>query len=139
MLTFGGQRWFCPGCESGDACAHGRHPQTDLVGSHWALPITSTLCFDIFSPPPGDNDVISQVGRLSSNEMKIAPRSLRMALGASGRSAIICMAVSRLGDRNLTLPERRSLSTSPWDLETEILALRHQLTVLRRKAPKWLA
>src|ERR1700687_2700755 len=76
-----------------------------------------TLCFDIFSPPLGDSDVISQVERLSSNEMKIAPRSLRMALSASGRSAIICMAVSRVGDRTLTLPERRSLSTSPWDLE----------------------
>jgi hypothetical protein len=98
-----------------------------------------TLCFDIFSPPPGDSDVISQVERLSSNEMKIAPRSLRMALGASGRSAIICMAVSRVGDRNLTLPERRSLFTSPWDLEAEILTLRHQLNVLRRKAPKRLA
>jgi len=34
-----------------------------------------TECFDIFSPPPGDSDVISQVERLSSNEMKIAPRS----------------------------------------------------------------
>src|SRR3984893_3772540 len=98
-----------------------------------------TLCFDIFSPLPGDNDVISQVERLSSNEMKIAPRSLRMALGASGRSAIICMAVSRVGDRNLTLPERRSLFTSPWDLEAEILRLRHQLNVLRRKSPKRLA
>src|ERR1700722_7857701 len=76
-----------------------------------------TLCFDIFSPPPGDSDVISQVERLSSNETKIAPRSLRMALGASGRSAIICKAVSRVGGRNLTLPECRSLSTSPWDLE----------------------
>ena len=75
----------------------------------------------------------------TNNEMKIAPRSLRMALGASGRSAIIRMAVSRVGDRNLTLPECRSLSTSPWDLEAEILALRHQLTVLRRKAPKRLA
>jgi hypothetical protein len=30
-----------------------------------------TLCFDIFSPPPGDSDVISQVERLSSNETKI--------------------------------------------------------------------
>ena len=57
------------------------------------------------------------VERLSSNEIKIAPRSLRMALGVSGRSAITCMAVSRVGDRNLTLPERRSLSTSPWNLE----------------------
>ena len=44
-----------------------------------------------------------------------------------------------MGGRNLTLPERRSLSTSPWDLEAEILTLRHQLNVLRRKAPKQLA
>jgi integrase-like protein len=49
------------------------------------------------------------------------------------------MVVSRVGGRNLTLPERRSLSTSPWDLEAEILTLRHQLNVLRRKAPKRLA
>src|ERR1700741_3479539 len=37
-----------------------------------------TLCFDIFSRPPGDSDVTSQVDRLSSNEMNIAqdrPRS----------------------------------------------------------------
>jgi hypothetical protein len=63
---------------------------------HTKVP-AGTLCFDIFSPPPGDNDVISQVERLSSNEMKIAPTSLRMALGASG--AIIFMAISRVGDR----------------------------------------
>src|SRR5271157_4383012 len=55
-----------------------------------------TLCFDIFSLLPGDSDVISQVERLSSIETKIAPRSLRMALGASDRSAIACMAVSRV-------------------------------------------
>jgi hypothetical protein len=66
--------------------------------------------------------------------MNIAPRSLRIAFGASGRSATVCMVVPRVGDRNLTLPERRSLSTSPWDLEAEILTLRHQLNVLRRKA-----
>src|ERR1700686_3308698 len=39
-----------------------------------------TTCFDIFSPPPGDSDVISHVDRLSSNETKMAPRSLRFAL-----------------------------------------------------------
>jgi hypothetical protein len=37
-----------------------------------------------------------------------------MALGDSGRSAIIWPLQC---DRNLTLPERRSLFTSPWDLE----------------------
>src|ERR1700720_1199791 len=75
------------------------------------------LCFDIFSPPSGDSDVISQVERLSSNETNIAPRSLRIAFGASGRLATVCMVVSRVGRRNLTLPERRGLSTSPSDLE----------------------
>src|ERR1019366_7326331 len=50
-------------------------------------------------------------------EMNIAPRSVRIAFGASGRSATVCMVVSRVGGRNLTLPERRSLSTSPWDLD----------------------
>src|SRR5712672_2233532 len=56
-----------------------------------------TVCFDIFSPPPGDSDVISQVDRLSSNEMKIAPRSVRIAVSAWGRSVIICMVASRVG------------------------------------------
>src|SRR3974390_339648 len=51
-------------------------------------PVTSpprTTCFDIFSPPPGDSDVISHVDRLSSNETKIAPRSVRIAVGAGER------------------------------------------------------
>jgi hypothetical protein len=40
-------------------------------------------CFDIFVPPPGDSDVISQVERLSSNETKIAPRLVWIAFGSS--------------------------------------------------------
>src|SRR5271167_3423475 len=75
-----------------------------------------TTCFDIFSPPPGDSEVISHVDRLSSNETKIAPRSVRIAVGASGRSATVCMVASRVGGSNLTLPKCRSPSTSPWDL-----------------------
>jgi len=39
-----------------------------------------TLCFDIFSLPPGNSDVISQVERLSSNETKIAPSTRRFGL-----------------------------------------------------------
>src|SRR3977135_1585776 len=39
-----------------------------------------TACFDIFSPPSGDSDVISHVDLLSSNEMNIAARSERIAL-----------------------------------------------------------
>src|ERR1700726_3900494 len=72
----------------------------------------ATLCFDIFPPPPGDSEVITQVDRLSSIETKIAPRSLRIALGASGRSAITCMLVSRVAPSDPPLSERRSLSTS---------------------------
>src|ERR1700686_662254 len=48
-----------------------------------AMSPAETLCFDIFSPPPGDSDVISQVERLSSNETKIAPRLVRIAVGFS--------------------------------------------------------
>src|ERR1700726_2140808 len=55
--------------------------------------------------------------RVSSNETNIAPRSVRIAFGASDRSATVCMVVSRVSGRNLTLPERWSLSTSPWDLD----------------------
>src|SRR5208282_1338082 len=80
-----------------------------------------TTCFDIFSPPPGDSDVISHVDRLSSNETKIAPRSVRIAVGASGRSATVCMVASRVGGSNLTLPEYRSLSTSPMGSNLRLL------------------
>src|SRR5271168_1758647 len=75
-----------------------------------------TECFDIFSAEPGDSDVTSQMERLSSKEMKIAARLDWMAVGASCRSATAGMVVSRVSVRNLTLPERWSLSTSPWDL-----------------------
>src|SRR5438552_6583563 len=80
-------------------------------GSPATLP-PRTTCFDIFSPPPGDSDVISHVDRLSSNKTKIAPRLVRIAVGASGRSATVCMVASRVGGSNLTLPKCRSLSTS---------------------------
>src|SRR5271163_977685 len=77
-----------------------------------------TECFDIFSAEPGHSDVTSQMERLSSKEMKIAARLDWMAVGASCRSATAGMVVSRVSVRNLTLPERWSLSTSPWDLWT---------------------
>jgi hypothetical protein len=72
-----------------------------------------TLRFDIFPPPPGDTDVISQIERLSSKETKIAPRVVRIAVGSSCRSAIDCIAVSIVGGCNLTLRQSRPLSTSP--------------------------
>jgi hypothetical protein len=36
-----------------------------------AVSPAGTLCFDIFSPPPGDTDVMSQIERLSSKETKL--------------------------------------------------------------------
>src|SRR5271169_6701528 len=62
-----------------------------------AVSPADALCFDIFSPPPGDTDVMSQIERLSSKETKIAPRLVRIAVGSSCRSAIDCMAVSTVG------------------------------------------
>jgi hypothetical protein len=38
-----------------------------------AMSPAETLCFDIFSPPAGEIDVINQVDRLSSKETKMAP------------------------------------------------------------------
>jgi hypothetical protein len=50
------------------------------------IPATSpvtTACLDIFSPPPGDSEVISHFDWLSSNETKIAARSVRIVIGPS--------------------------------------------------------
>ena len=72
----------------------------------FSRPATSpprTECFDIFSPPPGDSDVIIQVDRLSSNETKIAPRSVRIAVSARGRSGTTCMVASRVGGCSTSL------------------------------------
>jgi hypothetical protein len=42
-----------------------------------------TVCLDIFSPPQGDSDVISQALRDSSSETKIAPSSVRIGSSPS--------------------------------------------------------
>src|SRR6266568_119667 len=62
-------------------------PDTSLAG---------TECLDIFSPPPGDRDVISQVLRNSSSETKIAPRSVRIA-ACAGRGTSSGIVASRVG------------------------------------------
>src|SRR6516162_3653177 len=61
-----------------------------------AMSPPGTACFDIFSPAPGDSEVISQVERLSSNDTKIAPRSVRIAADMSGRGMMRCMIVSEV-------------------------------------------
>src|SRR3954465_7466018 len=50
-----------------------------------------TACFDIFSPPPGAREVMTQVERLSSSETKIALRSVRIAACSLGRGQRACM------------------------------------------------
>src|SRR4051812_21413534 len=50
-----------------------------------------TECLDIFSPPPGAREVMTQVERLSSSETKIALRSVRIAACSSGRGQRACM------------------------------------------------
>ena len=54
-------------------------------------------CFDIFSPPPGDSEVISQLDRLNSNETKIAPRSVWIAVNGSDLSVTTFMVSSKFG------------------------------------------
>src|SRR3954462_2425363 len=62
-------------------------PGTSLVG---------TECLDIFSPAPGDRDVISHALRDSSIETKIAPRSVRIAACAN-KGASLGIIGSRVG------------------------------------------
>src|SRR5215213_996222 len=56
-----------------------------------AMSPLGTECFDIFSPPPGARDVMTQVERLSSRDTKIALRSVRIAACSSGRGQRACM------------------------------------------------
>src|SRR3954454_23510201 len=50
-----------------------------------------TECLDIFSPPPGAREVMTQVERLSSRDTKIALRSVRIEACSSGRGQRACM------------------------------------------------
>ena len=54
-----------------------------------------TECFDIFSPEPGDSDVISQMERLSSSDVKMQARWVWIAICASAWSATVSMLVSK--------------------------------------------
>src|SRR5215211_7400690 len=58
--------------------------------------LAETECLDIFSPAPGDRDVISQALRDSSIETKIAPRSVRIA-ACAGRETSLSIIGSRVG------------------------------------------
>jgi len=63
--------------------AHAFLLSSEKRASSAAISPADTLCFDIFSPRPGDSDVASQVDRLSSNEIDIAQRSAPIVVGAA--------------------------------------------------------
>src|SRR3954452_6423119 len=50
-----------------------------------------TECLDIFSPPPGAREGMTQGERLSSRDTKIALRSVRIAACSCGRGKRACM------------------------------------------------
>ena len=58
-----------------------------------------TTTFDIFSPAPGESDVIIHFDRESSRETKMAARSVRTATGLSTRLVVTCMLNSEWGDQ----------------------------------------
>src|SRR3954471_20964473 len=65
--------------------------------------------FDIFSPPPGEREVISQVDLLSSKETKIAHKSVRTAMAASDWAARTGIVSSWGGDRQSASLSRKAL------------------------------
>src|ERR1700720_4765382 len=82
-----------------------------------------TECFDIFSPPPGDSEVISQLERLNSNETKIAPRLVWIAVNGSDLSAPTFMVGSKMDGSDPHFdPESIATHNTSWDLETSELA-----------------
>src|SRR6266496_1931054 len=105
-----------------------------------AMSPPGTACFDIFSPAPGDSDVISQVERLSSNDTKIAPRSVRIAADLSGRGMMLCMIVSEvrveatslcLGAGRYPLPMGSQSDRKHLAVHARQLALQPDIPVLR--------
>jgi membrane AbrB-like protein len=71
------------------------HSRRQRSGAEGDLRV-GTECLDIFSPPPGNRDVISQTLRDSSSETKNAPSAVRIAAGA-GRGASSGIVASRVG------------------------------------------
>src|SRR4029077_3729778 len=79
-----------------------------------------TECFDIFSPPPGDSEVISQLERLNSNETKIAPRLVWIAVNGSDLSAPTFMVSSKMDGSDPHFdPESIATHNTSWDLEKD--------------------
>src|SRR5271155_2929837 len=99
--------------------AHAFLLSSEKRASSAAISPADTLCFDIFSPRPGDSDVASQVDRLSSNEMNIAQRSARIVVGATDWSATFCMVASRVGGKRPHPAKAPVAPLSSGDLERD--------------------
>src|SRR3954447_20669581 len=78
-----------------------------------AMSLLRTACFDIFSPPPGAREVMTQVERLSSRDTKIALRSVRIGACSSGRGQRACMVAPARVVQHPTLPESKVLPIAP--------------------------
>jgi len=78
------------------------------------------VCFDIFSPLPGESDVITQLDRLSPNEMKIGAKiGARIAVRCFESGQLqIAWVVSRLGDKQAHSARMPVVSIASWDLES---------------------
>ena len=57
------------------------HLKSENRASNPPMSPAARLYCDIFSPLPGDSDVNTHFERLSSNETKIAPNCVRIAVG----------------------------------------------------------
>src|SRR5258708_38894394 len=75
-----------------------------------------TVCLEIFSPFPGESDVISHVERFSSNETKIAPNCVRIAAGSSDECSCTIGRLQVEWSATSVCLQNRPLSTSPWNL-----------------------
>src|SRR5208337_29107 len=89
--------------------AHAFFLSSEKRASSAAISPADTLCFDIFSPPPGDSDVISHVDRLSSNEINIARRSARIVVNAGIYQLPLALLPPEWVVSDLILPYRGSL------------------------------
>jgi hypothetical protein len=106
--------------ENGAMTVMGRHRAgADRLGDN--IPIE----YDELGRPDGYH--IRRRNRLSSHEMKIAPRLSWIAIGGSGRSTTVSMVVSRVGGSN---PRVRSLSTSRWILKAGVWFRRGHLLIV---------
>ncbi len=77
----------------------------------------STVCFDIFSPQPGTIDVTSHFVFDSSNETKIAPRSVRIAPELLGLLVIKSMVASKVRAATRPCQRIRRYPHPTWKLE----------------------